>query len=134
MAHQSRFVYFGFLNVGSPAKAEVCISLKDRSCYGTSGNPNVVANAIGSGEEVVFDLTLDNLNGDGSQAFATVAAYEDAFSNGNPVFFRFKPLEGVLSDPGSVKFGAKIPEPGSLALLGIGLVGLGAIRRRRKAA
>lgn len=74
---------------------------------------------------VIVDVLLDPVQGIGSVSFT-----EDSVTFSVLEFDRVSP--GVLASIELVTRHASVPEPGTLALLGLGLAGLAAVRQRRR--
>lgn len=74
---------------------------------------------------VIVDVLLDPVQGIGSVSFT-----EDSVTFSVLQRDRFNP--GVLASIELVTRHASVPEPGTLALLGLGLAGLAAVRQRRR--
>ena len=79
-----------------------------------------------SGGVTPWQYVSVNLVADASTELLSFLAWGDKGSTINlpPIVF----LSGVNAPPGLV------PEPATLSLIGVGLVGIGAVRRRRRAA
>lgn len=111
------------------------ISLAFRLNDNGDTTPTSVSAIISDGVDI-FDLgtisLLDSpLNADYTETFAVNAAARAALAGGATLSFIFKGSTGY--DLQLTGITANIPEPAALALFGLGLVGLGLSRRRRRA-
>jgi hypothetical protein len=96
---------------------------------------SVVGNYANVGKNVEPDVA--NINTSSSSSWWIVSAYNSAFGttstnggalgNGND-YFKLLSVAGNVKPPDN-----KVPEPGSIVLLGMGLLGMMALRRRREA-
>ena len=93
----------------------------------TTGTGNFFANAVGGTAKTQYDTNADLYGYDMHGKF-DLSVNRKCNAAGNTAGTCFA---GVIDDP---VIGTKIPEPASLALFGLGLAGVAALRRRRRAA
>ena len=108
-------------------------------CGNDGGSNNVCAEVVDPWLAALFDSS-----GDGNiYTFQFEVVYSDSFNldvEDAAIRAAFSECTGVQFEEGckqaglmSLRTTTQVPEPGTLALFGIGLVGLGLIRRRKKA-
>lgn len=123
--------------------AGITFSLTSTDSSGTSGNYKISATSSGTFDFVValkasngfglwfFDNEIISANGGGTWTIdfdPNRAGNSPALSHLALMVRNSGPEDGCQSDCGSIS----IPEPGSLSLLGLGIAGLAAIRRRQR--
>lgn len=109
-------------------------------------DPSFGTDGSASGRDFVFVSGFDAVNTDATVTYSNPVAISPNAAVGdlfNIVEVDFRDSEGVLTGPranfsfrqdtdNDSRFGSTIPEPASLALMGLGLMGLAAVRRRTK--
>jgi hypothetical protein len=109
----------------------------DITITGLEGAFDFYWGSIDSYNIVDFFLGTEKVSFNGDQAFAATGLAGTASNFNTDGYFSFSGMfdKVVLSSSDGVAFelARAVPEPGTLALLGLGLAGLGASRRRQKA-
>ncbi len=102
--------------------------------WGLVGHYDGVGGSISNSTQQSLDVTLDVNAGGTASSWWIVSAYNSGYggtSLGNTTSDYMKVLALVSQNPKPPAPGTGVPEPGSLALMGAGLLGLLAARRKR---
>ena len=127
--------------IGSPTFGGVVIKSEfGENSVGDTLDSNVQINGTGATD---WDLAVQVGENGGQDGFNQLLSFDitwegldEAQFTGQRVGMRVQSITGITGyddDEGSSKLTTEVPEPASLALLGLGLAGLGVARRKTKA-
>jgi hypothetical protein len=123
-----------FSDAGASPSSDVGVALHTSILISGSGNGNVVVTENPQGENYQGDNNRGNQNtgNGGTNGTTNSSAHSDSAGTWTPPYREDGTWDDDDDDDTPAVFAAVLPEPGSMILLGTGLLGLGAIVRRRR--